>query len=189
MTISSTEVQHQLEQLGLAAVRSIDDLLKCWSELTPQQREQGYFLLAREEEESEQQQAALTLRDYDAVRDRRRVASLQKHIYTVTNDPSLSPDFSVDGGFHCTVAAWNGKVVGYALFERDQNDTIVHEIVVSPRYRGQGIMSSLFQSLQGEGKLNLLVHAHNGNAKEAFGRFGFVQEGTTPNGYLYFSIP
>ncbi|MBI2102678.1 GNAT family N-acetyltransferase [Candidatus Woesearchaeota archaeon] len=176
------EVRKQLLQLGMSSITSIDDLIDRWLEFTDQQRQEGYRLLAQLEEET---QSPFLVRDYDPLHDASRVASLRRYLLAVVNDPLLFPRFSLDDGSQCLVAALDQKIVGYTLYQEDNHDLFIHEVVVSPKYRRRGIMSSLLGSLQRDVPLTLLVHPSNDVALKAFGHFGFVQEGSSETGYLY----
>ncbi len=178
------QLSRELKKLGIpSTVKSVDDIIEQWSMLTEEQQVQGYHLLSAAEERKET--AEYLVRLYCPARDRSSVSSLRNCLTNVVPDSSIfDGDFENDST-SCHVAEYGDKVVGYVSYEEDQFYRHIHEVVVAPKYRRKGIMSGLLASVEESVPLSLLVHSSNQSGREAFHTFGFVQEGSTPDGYLF----
>ncbi len=179
-----TSLSQQLKDLGIHSdVNSVDKLVDQWATLTEKQRLGGYRLLSEAEERVET--AEYSVREYDHRKDHHFVSSLRNCLTNVVPDSSIFNGNSEDGSILCHVAESKEKVVGYVTYDEDVCYCHIHEVVVAPRFRGRGIVSGLIGSIEGSVPLSLLVHSSNQVAREAFSKFGFVQEGSTPDGYLF----
>ncbi len=184
MKSQQEKLSRQLRRLGIPpSVTSVDDLIQNWFELTERQQVEGYRLLSAAEERVEV--AGYSIRQYQSPSDRSQVASLRNCLSNVVPDSSIFGG-NLDGdSISCHVAECKQKVVGYVSYDEDSFYRHVHEVVVAPKYRRRGVMSGLLSSIDGVTPLSLLVHSMNRPAREAFHTFGFVQEGSTPDGYLF----
>jgi len=179
-----TPLSQRLKNLGIPSrVRSVEDLVDQWATLTEKQRLGGYRLLSEAEERVET--AEYSVREYYHRRDHHVVSSLRNCLVNVVPDSSIFDGNSESDSALCHVAESKEKVVGYITYDEDVCYCHIHEVVVAPRLRGRGIMSGLIGSIEGNVPLSLLVHSSNQVAREAFSKFGFVQEGSTPDGYLF----
>lgn len=179
-----TPLSQKLRDLGIhSSVNSVDGLVDQWATLTEQQRVEGYRLLSEAEERVET--AEYSVREYSRRRDHHFVSSLRNFLINVVPDPSIFDGGPEGDSGLCHVAECKDKVVGYVRYDEDVRYCHIHEVVVAPRFRGRGIMSGLIGSIEGNVPLSLLVHSSNQVARGAFSKFGFVQEGSTPDGYLF----
>ncbi len=184
MKDQSKLLSRELKRLAIpSSVRSIEDLLGYWDQLNPKQRVEGYRLLSAAEERKET--AEYWIRLYRSARDRSSVSSLRNCLLNVVPDSSIFDGGLENDSTSCHVAEYADKVVGYVSYDEDQFYCHIHEVVVAPKYRRKGIMSGLLASVERGTPLSLLVHSSNKSGREAFHTFGFVQESSTPDGYLF----
>ena len=178
------QLSRELKKLGIpSTVKSVDDIIEQWSTLTEEQQVEGYRLLSVAEEIMET--AEYNIRLYRPMRDRSSVSSLRKCLANVVPDSSIFDGGLENDSTSCHVAEYDNKVVGYVSYDEDRFYRHIHEVVVAPKYRRKGIMSGLLASVEGTAPLSLLVQSTNRSGREAFHTFGFVQEGSTPDGYLF----
>ena len=97
---------------------------------------------------------------------------------------------SLDDGYDFTVLLYGDTVIGYSILDRRvQGEAELHNIAITPAFRGKGasrlLMDKLIEDAKKHGAKSVFleVRANNTSAKELYKKYGFTEIGKRRNYY------
>ena len=97
---------------------------------------------------------------------------------------------ALDDGFDFTVLLYEDTPIGYSILDRRvQGEAELHNIAITPAFRGKGasrlLMDKLIEDAKKHGAENVFleVRANNTAAKELYKKYGFAEIGVRRNYY------
>ena len=122
-------------------------------------------------------------------KDAEHLGALAQEIFTMPWSTKAFMELAEDKNSIFLVAEKAGEIIGGCGLTHILDEGDIHNVMVAPAYRGQGIATKMLEKLleegqkQGIGEFTLEVRVSNEPAIRMYEKLGFVSEGIRPKFY------
>ena len=122
-------------------------------------------------------------------KDAEHLGELAKEAFTMPWSTKAFMELAEDKNSIFLVAEKAGEIIGGCGLTHILDEGDIHNVMVAPAYRGQGIATRMLEKLLGEGRnqgiceFTLEVRVSNAPAIRVYEKLGFVSEGIRPKFY------
>ena len=122
-------------------------------------------------------------------KDAEHLGALAQEMFTMPWSTKAFMELAEDKNSIFLVAEKAGEVIGGCGLTHILDEGDIHNVMVAPAYRGQGIATRMLEKLLEEGRkqgiseFTLEVRVSNGPAIKVYEKLGFVSEGIRPKFY------